>query len=160
MLRAARGFYQRALSFFREAGDRRGSARALTDLGAIYCEQGDVSSAQAAYREALEGFVGAGYRRGVARALEGWARLALAQKRPSRALTLAAAAAHLRHLVGASLAQEEQSKLDRTLLTAWESITEAEGKRAWTEGCAMSLDEVVKFSLEDPRSVISRSQGQ
>ena len=157
---AARGFYQRALSFFREAGDRRGSARALTDLGAIYCEQGDVSSAQAAYRDALEGFIGAGYRRGVARALEGWARLALAQKRPSRALTLAAAAAQLRHLVGASLAQEEQSKLDRTLLTAWESITEAEGKRAWTEGCAMSLDEVVKFSLEDPRSAISRSQGQ
>ncbi len=153
---AARAFYQRALSFFREAGDRRGSARALTDLGAIDCEQGDYSSAQAAYREALQGSVDAGYRRGVARALEGWACLALAQERPSRALTLAAAAAQLRHLIGASLSLDEQSKFDRTLLVAWESLTEAEGKRAWIEGSAMTLEEVVKFSLEDPRSAILR----
>jgi predicted ATPase/DNA-binding winged helix-turn-helix (wHTH) protein len=157
---AARGFYQRALSFFREAGDRRGSARALTDLGAIDCEQGDYSLAQAAYREALEAFASVGYRRGVARALEGWVCLAVAQKDPSRALTLAAAAAQLRQIVGASLSQDEQSQLDQTLLAARESLTETEGKRAWTEGSAMTLDEVVKFSLEDPRSVISRQKGQ
>jgi predicted ATPase/DNA-binding winged helix-turn-helix (wHTH) protein len=137
---SARGLYQRALSAFREAGDPWGSARSLTDLAYIDCEQGDHLAAHAAYRDALEIFAGLEHRRGMARALEGSACLALAQGRAERALTLAAAAAYLRQLISAPLDQAEQFKLDQTLLPAWESLSEAEGKRAWAEGSAMSLE--------------------
>ena len=152
---AARGLYQRALSAFREAGDPWGSARSLTDLAYIDCEQGDHLAAHAACREALEIFAGLGHRRGMARALEGSACLALTQGHAERALKLAAAAAHLRQLISAPLHQAEQSKLDQTLLPAWESLSEAEGKRAWAEGSAMSLEKAIQYSLEEPGSAIS-----
>lgn len=145
-LAAARGLYQRALSIFREAGDPWGAARSLTDLAYIDCEQGDHLAARTAFSEALGIFAGLGHRRGAARALEGCACVALAQGHAKRALKLAAAAAHLRQLVSAPLHQAEQSKLDQMLLPAWTSLTEVEGKRAWTEGSAMSLEEVIQDS--------------
>jgi len=146
----ARGLYQRALSAFREAGDSWGSARSLTDLGYIDCEQGDHVAAQA-----LEIFAGLGHRRGMARALEGSACLALARGGAARALTLGAAAAHLRRLIGAPLPQAEQLKLDRTLLPAWKSLSEPEGKSAWAEGSEMRLEKAIQYSLEESGSAIS-----
>ena len=156
----ARGLYERALLAFREAGDPWGSARSLTDLGDIDCEQGDHFSAQAAYRQALEIFAGLGHRRGMARALEGSACLALARGYAARALTLAAAAAHLRRLISTPLPQAEQLKLDRRLLPAWKSLSQPEGKAAWAEGSAMSLEKAIHYSLEEAGSAISGSQGQ
>ncbi len=130
----ARRAYQRALSIFREEGDPWGCARSLTDLGYIDFEQGDYLAAHMAFREAMEIFAGLGQRRGMARVLEGYACLALAERCAARALTLAAAAAHLRRLICAPLSQAEQSKLDRWLIPAWESLSEAEGKDAWAKG--------------------------
>lgn len=152
---AARSLYQHALSAFRESGDRWGSARSLTDLAGIDSEQGNHLAAQTAYREALEIFAGLGHRRGMARALEGSACLALARGHAARALKLAAAAAHLRHLIGARLPQAEQLKLDQALLPAWESLDEAEGTTAWAEGSAMNLEKVIQYSLEVLESVRS-----
>ena len=147
---AARELYQRALSAFREAGDPWGSARSLTDLGYIECEQGNHSAAHTAYREAMEIFLGLGHQRGMARALEGCACLALAQGDAERALTLAAAAAHLRQLISAPLPQAEQFKLDQMLVPAWKSLSEPEGKRAWQIGFAMTLEKAIQYCLEEP----------
>ena len=150
----ARGLYQRALSAFREAEDPWGSGRSLTDLAYIDCEQGDHLAAHAACREALEIFADLGHRRGMARALEASACLVLAQGHAERALKLAAAAAHLRQLIGAPLHQAEQSKLDQRLLPAWKLLSEAEGKRAWAEGSAMSLEKAIRYSLEERESAL------
>jgi predicted ATPase len=146
---AARELYQRALSAFRQAGDPWGSARSLTDLAYIDCAQGSHSAAHAACREALELFGALGHRRGIARAMEGFACLAMAQGQAERALNLAAAAAHLRQSIGAPLPPAEQSKLDETLLTAWESLSEAEVTRARAEGAAMSLENAIQYALEE-----------
>jgi tetratricopeptide (TPR) repeat protein len=154
-LAAAQELYQRALSVFREAGDAWGSARSLTDLGYVSCGQGDHSAAQKAYSEALQIFLGLGHRRGMARALEGFACLALAQGRAARALTLAAAAVHLRELIGAPLPQAEQFKLDQTLLPAWKLLSGSEGKDAWAKGSSMYLEKSVHYCLEEPNSIIS-----
>jgi len=152
---AARELYERALSAFREAGDPWGSGRSLTDLGCIDCEEQNHPRALEAFREAMGIFAALGHRRGIARALEGCACLALAEGNPARALTLAAGAANLRQLISAPLSHAEQSKLDQTLLPAWQSLGELEGKRAWSEGSAMSLDKAVQYSLEEPQSAIA-----
>jgi predicted ATPase/DNA-binding winged helix-turn-helix (wHTH) protein len=146
----ARNLYQQSLETFREVGDPWGAARSLTDLGYIDCEQGDHFAAHLAFREALEIFASVGNQRGIARALEGLACLALVLGDAVRALTLAAAAAHLRQMIGAPLPQAEQQKLDRELLSAWESLSEAKGKRAWAEGSAMSLEQSIRYSLQEP----------
>jgi predicted ATPase/DNA-binding winged helix-turn-helix (wHTH) protein len=153
---AARYLYQRALSAFREAGDPWGSARSLTDLAYIDCAEGDHLAARAACSEALEIFAGLRHRRGIARALEAAACLALAQGHAERALKLAAAAAHLRQSISAPLHPEEQSKVVETLRPAWTALSEAEGKRAWTEGSAMSLESAIQTSLGEPGSVTLR----
>ncbi len=139
--------YQRALSAFREAGDGWGCARSLADLGSIACEQGDHSAAHTRFRESLEIFGGLGHRRGTARVLEGLAFLALARGEAGHALSVAAAAAHLRKRIGAPLPPAEQSKLNQKLQGAWASLSEIEGKRAWEEGWAMTLESAVEYSL-------------
>jgi tetratricopeptide (TPR) repeat protein len=149
---AARDLYQRALLVFREARDQWGTARCLSDLGAIDCERGDHSAARAAYREALQIFAGLGHRRGTARALEGTACLALAEGQPARSLKLAAAAAHLRQLVSAPLTPAEQEMLDHTLSPAWQALDDIQGKSAWAEGFAMTLEKAVQYSLEESAS--------
>ncbi|PWT97328.1 MAG: hypothetical protein C5B51_31635 [Terriglobia bacterium] len=145
---ASRAFYECALLAFREAGDRWGAARSLADLGSMACEQGDHSAAQAAYRESLEIFAAVGHRRGIARAWEGLACLALARGDAVRALSLAAAAAHLRQRIGAPLPPAEQSRLDQHLQLAWESLSHGEGKDAWAEGWEMSMEAAVQYSMQ------------
>ena len=151
----AREFYRRALSAFVEAGDPWGSARSLTDLAYIECERADHSAARSAFREAMEIFTSLEQRRGIARVLEGCASLALAEGHASRALTLAAAARQLRRLIGASLSLSEQSSLDRKMAPAWKALSQLDGKLAWTKGSAMSLEEAMQYSLEEPEPISS-----
>jgi len=72
-----------------------------------------------------------------------------------RALRLSAAAAQLRLLISAPLTPAEQVNLDRTLCNAWSSLREAEGKSAWAEGSAMSLERAIQYSLDEPQSATS-----
>ncbi len=143
----ARSLYRTAFSAFREAGDPWGAARSLTDLAYVECSQGDHAAAHTACQEALGIFAGLRHRRGIARALESSACLAMAQGDSERALKLAGAAAHLRRSIRAPLHQAEQSKLDQMLVPAWQGGSEAEGKRAWEEGSALSLEDAILYSL-------------
>jgi tetratricopeptide (TPR) repeat protein len=152
---SARDLYQHALSAFREAGDRWGIARSLTDLAQIACDERDHVRAHTAYREALALFVKLGHKRGIARALEGFACLALAQGDPARALAITASAAHLRQWIGAPLMSSEQSKLEDKLQPASISLNDAESKTAYARGWAMSLDNAIKYALEESGSAMS-----
>ena len=147
--------YQRALAVFRDVGDNWGTARSLADLGSIYCEQREFSSGHAAYSEALEIFAELGHKRGMARVLEGAACLAAARGYGRRALSLAAAAARLRRVIGAQLTQAEQSKLESALRQAWESVSEDEGREAWERGAALSLERAIQYSMEEPAATTS-----
>jgi hypothetical protein len=90
----------------------------------------------------------------VARTLEGSACLSLAQGHAARALTLAAAAAHLRQLIRAPLPQAAQLRLDQMLLPAWESLGRPEAKGAWAGGSTMSLEKPIHYCLDEPGSSI------
>ena len=140
---------------FREIGDRWGCARSLADLGYIYCEQNEYDAARAAYREALEFFAELGHRRGIARALEGCACLAAARGHATRAMTLAAAAAHLRRLISTPLPHAEQLRLEQNLLPAREALSDADEKAAWAEGSTMSVESAIGLALHEPQSAIA-----
>jgi len=146
---AAQESYRRALDAFRSEHDRWGRARSLTDLGYIYCQRREFEAAHAAYREGLVLFNELGHRRGIARALEGAAFLAARNNQPSRALTLAAAAGHLRTQIGAPLPPAERAKLDGELLQAWQDVSQDEGQRAWKRGHEMHFQAAILFALED-----------
>lgn len=145
----AQALYEQALSAFRESVDGWGCARSLDDLASIACEQGDHAGAHSRYRESLEIFTSLGHRRGIARVLEGLACLASATGDPGRALSIAAAGAHLRRLIGAPLPPADQSKLEEKLQGAWSSLSGPEGKRAWEKGWAMTLESAVEYSFQN-----------
>jgi predicted ATPase/DNA-binding winged helix-turn-helix (wHTH) protein/Flp pilus assembly protein TadD len=147
-IEAALDLYRNALAAFRNTGDRWGCARSLTDLGWIYSMQGEFAAAHAAYREALELFVELGYRRGIARALEGSACLAAASGDTCRALTLAAAAEHLRSQIGAPLHQAERAKLEERLSAAREILNSRAGEGAWQKGLEMPLQAAILLAFE------------
>lgn len=146
-LAGARALYERALFAFRSAKDRWGQARSLADLGTIACEVGEHSVAFANFRESLDIFSSLEHRRGIARVLEGLACYALARDDSQRALCVAAAASHLRKMVSAPLTPAEQFKLDQKLQTAWRKLGEAAGKKAWTDGYAMPLENAIHHAL-------------
>jgi predicted ATPase len=148
-LRDAQALYERALFAFRSARDRWGQARSLADLGTIACELGDHPAAFANFRESLDIFKGLEHRRGIARVLEGLACYALAREDAWRALLVAAAASHLRKLMSAPLPPAEQAKLDQKLARAWQQLGEPEGKRAWTEGSTMTIENAIHYALSD-----------
>lgn len=147
-IEAAQNLYRNALAAFRETGDRWGCARSLTDLGWIYSMQGEFAAAHAAYREALELFAELGHRRGIARVLEGASCLAAASGDAFRALTLAAAAEHLRSQIGAPLHQAERAKLDEGLTAVREILNTSAGKEAWQKGLEMPLQAAILFALD------------
>ena len=148
-LPGARALYERALFAFRTAGDRWGQARSLADLGIIACELDDHSSAFANFRESLDIFKGLEHRRGIARVLEGLGCYALSMGDARRALSVAAAASHLRKIVSAPLTPAEQSKLDQRLARAWQQLGESEGKKAWSEGYSMAMDNAIQYALSE-----------
>ncbi|HTS05228.1 MAG TPA: tetratricopeptide repeat protein [Candidatus Eisenbacteria bacterium] len=146
-LKGARGLYERALAAFRKEGDRSGAARSLADLGTIACELGEPTSAYENFRESLEIYRDLGQRRGIARVFEGLACVALSNGEPGRALSAAAAAAHLRQTISAPLFPAEQSKLDQQLRRAWQELGEIEGRKAWAEGSTMTIDSAIQLAL-------------
>lgn len=145
---SAQNLYQNALEAFRKTGDRWGCARSLTDLGWIYTMQGEISAAHTAYREALKQFADLGHRRGIARVLEGASCLAAASGDVFKALTLAAAADHLRSQIGAPLHGAERAKLDKGLSVACEILNSSGGKDAWQKGLDMHLEGAILLALE------------
>ena len=90
-----------------------------------------------------------GHKRGIARVLEGLACLALARGDPARALSVTAAAARLRTLIGAPLTPADQLKLDQHLQRGWALLSEQEGKKAWEKGWTMTQESAVEYSLRD-----------
>jgi tetratricopeptide (TPR) repeat protein len=150
---SARELYHRALTAFRAIDDRWGSARSLADMGSIYCEQREFEAAETAYRGALQLSLELGHRRGIARVLEGIACLAATRGQARRAIILAAAADHLRQLIGAPLPPAEQWKLGANLSAAWSSIDEEDGRAAWTKGTSMSLENAVLFLRESSSTI-------
>ena len=66
----------------------------------------------------------------------------------ARALTLAAAADHLRNQIGASLPQAERIKLEEELVAARRILNKDEETLAWQNGLEMQLQAAILFALE------------
>jgi tetratricopeptide (TPR) repeat protein len=144
---AARTLYGQGLAMFRELGDRWGIAGTLADLGSLASQQRNYSEAHARYRESIKLFQELEHKRGIARLLECFACSAAAQFDTERSLRLAGAAAALRQNIGAPLTPAEQAKLEASLDSARQALTNTAGATAWLEGWAMPVEKAVEEVL-------------
>jgi tetratricopeptide (TPR) repeat protein len=144
---SARRLYDESLSKFQQIEDHWGAGGVLRDLGDLTRRDGDYSRAAAFYKEALAVFRKVGHRSGVARALELLACCAGCQAAPERALKLAGAAAALREELGTPLSAAEREELDHILRQVRENLTAPDQAKAWAEGRAMTLDQILEYTL-------------
>ena len=119
-------------------------------LGYIDCEEGHHATARSRFVEMNEILPLVQAPWGSPYWLEGFARLASAEGQAARALRLGGATAALRRTYGMSIGLAEQAAFERGLERAWQALGEEEGKAAWEEGRAMTLEEALAFALENP----------
>jgi predicted ATPase len=144
---AARTLYEQCLAMFRELGDRWGIAGTLADLGNLAREEKNFSTANSLYRESIRVFQELEHKRGIARLLECFACSAAAQHQAERSLRLAGAAAALRQNIGAPLTPTEQTKLEASLDSARQGLSNTADTTAWLEGWAMGVEKAIEEVL-------------
>jgi predicted ATPase len=146
---AARELYEQALETARELGTPFEMGHALSEIGRAECDEGHHDLARKHLAEGMTILRDLGVRLGVIESLEGLANAAAAMAAPRRSVRLWGAADALRREIGnarsvhESIAYERQVKRVRAILTA-EAFDQA-----WDEGRAMSLDDAVRYALEE-----------
>jgi predicted ATPase len=143
----ARELYEQSLSIFRKLHDKWGVAGCLVDLGTLARDQGDEKKSRAHYAESMKLFQELGQKRGMARLLDCLACSAALQSQPERALRLAGSAAAMRRVLGTPLPAAEQTRLEKTLDLARQSISPAKAAAAWMDGWTMATDSAIQEAL-------------
>jgi predicted ATPase/DNA-binding winged helix-turn-helix (wHTH) protein len=146
---AAHELFEQALAMAREDGGPWETGSTFNDIARAECDEGHPDLALKHFAEGMTILHGLGNRQGVIESLEGFAGVAAETAAPRRAARLWGAADALRQEIGnarsvhLSIAYERQVKLVRAVLTA-EAFDQA-----WGEGRAMSLDDAVRYALDE-----------
>jgi non-specific serine/threonine protein kinase len=146
---AARECYEEALEVARELGTAFEIGLALNSLGAA---EGDERHSEAALKHLAEGLRilhGIGYRVAIIESLEGMAGVFATMSAPRRAARLWGASDALRQEIGSVRSAHESSVHERRLEPVRAILTAEEFARAWEEGRKMSLDDAVRYALDD-----------
>jgi len=143
----ARELYEQSLNIFRKLGDKWGVAGCLMDLGNLARDEGDEKKSRLHYAESMKLFQELGQKRGMARLLDCLACSAALQSQPERALRLAGSAAAMRRVLGVPLPMAEQTRLEKTLDPARQSISPAKAAAAWMDGWTMATDKAIQEAL-------------
>ncbi len=142
--------YEAGLGAAREAGQTVTQAWASYHLGRLALDRGDAGSARRWLVEALRPPLVLGGGVGQAHLLAACAALAAAERRPTRALRLAGAAAAALAAFGAILPPDERRGFEPWLAMARAALDAAGAAGAWAAGQSMTPDHAVAYALEDP----------
>jgi hypothetical protein len=148
-LAATRRCYEEGLALRREIEDRWAIAWALLEVGHVVWLQGEPAVTQSHAQGALALFQALGDKDGLLAGLESLAAAALVQKREERTARLMGAVEALRDalkLCGPDSWRRPKARMRDAVRAA--SLKEALAA-AWAEGRAMSLEEAVRYALED-----------
>jgi len=145
----ARELYEQSLAQARELGSPWEIGSVLKEIGRAECDEGRHDLAQKHFTEGITILHGLGNLLGVIDSLEGFAGIAAATAAPRRAARLWAATDALRQEIGnarsnrESIAYEHEVKALRSILT-FEAFDQA-----CDEGRAMSVDDAVRYALDE-----------
>jgi predicted ATPase/class 3 adenylate cyclase len=116
-------------------------------LARAYILQEDLSAARALLHSVVAALTESGVKLCRAHALEGFARLALAQDQPERAVRMLAGSFAIQEALGMTVLPIERLLLDQTVEAARATVDVATFARAWEEGMATSAEEAIAFAL-------------
>jgi non-specific serine/threonine protein kinase len=146
---AARELYEQALAVARELGTPWEIGNTLNEIGRAECDEGRHDLALKHFAEGVTILHGLGNRPDVIASLEGLAGVAAATAAPRRAARLSGAADALRQEMGNTRSVHESVAYERQLKPVCAILTAEAFDQAWDEGRAMSLDDAVRYALDD-----------
>jgi predicted ATPase/DNA-binding CsgD family transcriptional regulator len=139
--------YAEALAILRQVNARPEIARCLAGLGRIATDQGEIALARQHLTESIGLSRSMGSRIGMIRGLEAFAALTVAERRPERAVQLAAAAAALRE--AAHLPARSGGRTERYLAAA-RGLGQDAVSRLWAQGLSLDASSAVGLAVEAP----------
>jgi hypothetical protein len=139
---------EEALAVRRASAPPAAVASALTRLGVVASQQGDLPAADALLREGLAIRRAVGDAPELVLSLDAVARDAIGRGRPARALRLLAAADTARADLGISLDPIDQREFRQTMAEARAGLEEADFAANWAAGCELTLAQAVAFAQD------------
>jgi tetratricopeptide (TPR) repeat protein len=144
----ARSSLEEGLALRREVGDKMGFAYLLRLLASVERNWGNYSVASSLYKESLAISKEFGNKHEVAHSLAGLGRVAALTGQPLKgARLLAAAEAHLQAVGGYQLTPVDRALIDIASTRA--QLSKEEFEKAYQEGREMSLEQAIKYALEE-----------
>jgi non-specific serine/threonine protein kinase len=141
---------QESEALFRELQAEPNLAEVLVTMGRVKGAQGEGDAARASLAEALRLAWTKGPRWVVAAALEELGVLAIRQGREREGVTLLAAAARLREVMGAPVRPADRRALDGALATAEATLGATTYADTWAVGQTLPLEQVAARAGDDP----------
>jgi hypothetical protein len=154
----ARSRFEESLAIDRKYGDEWGIAVDTTNLGVALLESGDSEGGGDLIREALTLFNRLGDKDGVAECIEGMVGVNAAEGRPIVAARLSAAAARQRVDHGIAMPPADELRYRGYLDSVKAQIDAESFARALKEGEEMTLEQAVRYAVEDHASMTQGRQ--
>ncbi|MEO7719561.1 MAG: tetratricopeptide repeat protein [Capsulimonas sp.] len=145
---AERVNYEESLAVAREIGDDVWTVKNLEKLSALARLQGDYVTAHALIEEEITLCQKLGDREGLGVGLIGMASIKFAQAETYNAVRLWAASETLRNEISARLRPHDVEKYDQDVSLSRAALGEERFTLAWTEGCVLTLEQVMEYALE------------
>jgi tetratricopeptide (TPR) repeat protein len=142
-------YYEESLTLYRELGDKRGIAFALTNLGHTAHALGEAREAAAHYRESLPLCRSIANSMGICMNLVGLARLATLAGHPIRAARLCGAAAALRDSIEAAPAPADRALVERAVAEARAILPDESFAAHWSAGQALPSEAAIAEAYSD-----------
>jgi hypothetical protein len=133
----------------RELGTPFEIGHALGEIGRAECDEGRHDLARKYFAESITMLHGLGNRPGVIDSLEGRSGVAAATAAPRRAVRLWGAADALKQEIGNARSPRESSTFAHQVKAVRTTTTTEAFDQAWDEGRAMTLDDAVRYALDE-----------
>jgi predicted ATPase len=146
---AARSFLEQGLAIRRQLGNKPDIAWSISHLGTVGARQGEYVAARSLLEEGLSLWRELGDRESVAVCLEALAAVAGGEGQPERAARLCGAAAALRKAIGVPRPPADQDDYDRRVAAARDTLGEEAFAAAWSAGQAMSIEDAIRYALDE-----------
>jgi non-specific serine/threonine protein kinase len=148
----ARSLYEESTTILRQVGDLNFLAYSIRRLAQLLWSKGESEKAFALCQESLKLNHQLSDRRGVIACLAGFAAIAVAQNRFSRAANLMAAVETLAATIGIRLLYIDKMEYERNLALLKEKLDDKALAKYWSQGKAMTLEQAAAFALEGQTS--------
>jgi non-specific serine/threonine protein kinase len=146
----ARALYEESLAIHREVGNRHGIGMSLNCIGTLARYQGDFRAARELYLQGLTILRDAGDLGAIADSLEGLACVGIPLRGSRDSARAWGGAERLRERIGAPLAPSERPRHEGQVAAARAALgDDAAFDRAWQEGRAMTLEQVIACVREE-----------